>query len=104
MANENTRSNVRQRQTANEYAESVRQWITQYNVWHQTTMFQMTFPYYMMGCMSAQSMNSPAQTTNNTSPAHQSSTGQHNRRVFITVNRTQHSKHTPNVAYKEHGI
>ena len=59
---EKENGNMRRRQTANEYAESVREWIVQYNMWQQSTMFNMTFPYYMMGCMSAQSMTPPATT------------------------------------------
>ena len=80
------------RLTANEYAESVRQWITQYNMWHQTCLFQMTFPYYMMGYMAAQSQ--PQTTPSSQSPQNatlqvQRAQAGQARRLVITFNRSQ---------------
>uniref|UniRef100_X1ZV61 RDD domain-containing protein n=2 Tax=Capitella teleta TaxID=283909 RepID=X1ZV61_CAPTE len=37
-------------QTADEYADAVRQWLWQYQTWHQMNWFCMTFPFYAMSC------------------------------------------------------
>lgn len=75
------------KQTATEYAEAVREWIVQYNLWHQQAMFNITFPYYMMGCMSAQTI---PQTHTRTQPSAYYQPGTPSPNI-----RNEHHRHTP---------